>query len=94
MDIPMQIIMRYEPYRTSNNIFNIGSHDTINKRIKEVAKMCGIEKRTSFHLSRHTFAVLALNYGMPIERCKQDSRTYEHYHNADLRQGNKHQTRT
>jgi len=29
--------------------------------------MCGIEKRTSFHLSRHTFAVLALNYGMPIE---------------------------
>ena len=67
MDIPMQIIKRYEPYRISNNLFNIGSHDTINKRIKEVAKMCGIEKRTSFHLSRHTFAVLALNYGMPIE---------------------------
>ena len=54
MDIPMQII-------------NIGSHDVINRRIKEVAKICGIEKRTSFHLSRHTFAVLALNYGMPIE---------------------------
>ena len=58
----MQIIKRYEPYRISNTLFNIGSHDTINKRIKEVAKMCGIEKRTSFHLSRHTFAVLALNY--------------------------------
>ena len=43
MDIPMQIIKRYEPYRISNNLFNIGSHDTINKRIKEVAKMCGIE---------------------------------------------------
>lgn len=67
MDIPMQIIKRYEPYRISSNLFNIGSHDTINKRIKEVAKLCGIEKRTSFHLSRHTFAVLALNYGMPIE---------------------------
>ena len=67
MDIPMQIIKRYEPYRISNNLFNIGSYDTINKRIKEVAKLCGIEKRTSFHLSRHTFAVLALNYGMPIE---------------------------
>ncbi len=67
MDIPTQIIKRYEPYRISNTLFNIGSHDTINKRIKEVAKMCGIEKRTSFHLSRHTFAVLALNYGMPIE---------------------------
>ena len=67
MDIPMQIIKRYEPYRISNTLFNIGSHDTINKRIKEVAKMCGIVKRTSFHLSRHTFAVSALNYGMPIE---------------------------
>ena len=67
MDIPIQIIKRYEPYRISNNLFNIGSHDTINKRIKEVAKLCGIEKRTTFHLSRHTFAVLALNYGMPIE---------------------------
>ena len=67
MDIPMQIVKRYEPYRISNNLFNIGSHDTINELIKEVAKLCGIEKRTSFHLSRHTFAVLALNYGMPIE---------------------------
>ena len=67
MGIPMQIIKRYEPYRISNHLFNIGSHDTINKRIKEVAKLCGIEKRTSFHLSCHTFAVLALNYGMPIE---------------------------
>lgn len=67
MDIPMQIIKRYEPYRISKTLFNIGSHDTINKRIKEVAKLCGIEKRTSFLLSRHTFAVLALNYGMPIE---------------------------
>ncbi len=67
MDIPLQIIRRYEPYRISNSLFNIGSHDVINRYIKEVAKICGIEKRTSFHLSRHTFAVLALNYGMPIE---------------------------
>ena len=43
MDIPMQIIRRYEPFRR------------------------GIEKPISFHLSRHSFAVLALNYGMPIE---------------------------
>lgn len=26
--------------------------------------------------------------------CEQDSRTYEHYHNADLRKGNQYQTRT
>ena len=45
----------------------IGSLDMVNKRIKAVAKKCGIEKPVSFHLSRHSFAVLALNYGMPIE---------------------------
>lgn len=67
MDIPLQIIRRYEPFRTDKRLFNIGSLDTVNKRIKAVAKKCGIEKPISFHLSRHSFAVLALNYGMPIE---------------------------
>ena len=67
MDIPMQIIKRYEPFRTDKRLFNMGAYSSINKRIKEVAKKCGIEKRISFHLSRHSFAVLALNYGMPIE---------------------------
>ena len=57
----------YEPFRTDKRLFNIGSLDTVNKRIKAVAKKCGIEKPVSFHLSRHSFAVLALNYGMPIE---------------------------
>ena len=67
MDIPMQIIKRCEPFRTDKRLFNIGSLDMVNKRIKAVAKKCGIEKPVSFHLSRHSFAVLALNYGMPIE---------------------------
>ena len=67
MDIPMQIIRRYESFRTDKRLFNVGSLDTVNKRIKAVAKRCGIEKPISFHLSRHSFAVLALNYGMPIE---------------------------
>lgn len=67
LDIPMRIIKRYESVRMDNRLFNIGSHETINKRIKSIAKKCGIEKRLSFHMSRHSFAVLALNYGMPIE---------------------------
>lgn len=61
MDIPMQIIKRYEPDRISSNLFNFGSHDMINKRIKEVAKLYGIEKRTSFHLNRH------LNLSLPLK---------------------------
>ena len=67
MDVAMQIIKRYEPFRTGNRLFDIGSYNMVNRRIKTVAKSCGIEKTVSFHLSRHSFAVLALNYGMPIE---------------------------
>lgn len=67
MDVAMQIIKRYEPFRTGNRLFDVGSYNMVNRRIKTVAKKCGIEKTVSFHLSRHSFAVLALNYGMPIE---------------------------
>ena len=67
MDIPMLIIERYKSFRKDNHLFNIGNLDSINKRIKKVAAMCGIKKRVSFHVSRHSWAVLALEYGMPIE---------------------------
>lgn len=53
IDIPMQIIKRYEPFRTDKRLFNIGSLDMVNKRIKSVAKKCGIEKPISFHSLRH-----------------------------------------
>ena len=67
LDIPMQIVERYKSFRKGNHLFNIGNLDSINKRIKKVAAMCGIKKRVSFHVSRHSWAVLALEYGMPIE---------------------------
>ena len=67
MDIPMQIVERYKSFRKDNHLFNIGNLDSINKRIKKVAAMCGIKKHVSFHVSRHSWAVLALEYGMPIE---------------------------
>ena len=67
MDIPMQIIERYKSFRKGSHVFNIGNLSNINKRIKKVAAMCGIKKRVSFHVSRHSWAVLALEYGMPIE---------------------------
>ena len=67
IDDALKIIERYEPLRKDNHLFNISSYDMVNRRIKKVAEMCGISKRISFHLSRHSFAVMALNYGMPIE---------------------------
>ncbi len=60
MDVAMQIIKRYEPFRTGNRLFDIGSYNMVNRRIKTVAKRCGIEKTVSFHLRRHSKLYLLL----------------------------------
>lgn len=61
MDIPMQIIKRHEAFRTDKRLFNIGSLDMVNRRIKKIAKRCGIEKPISFHLARHNKNYIYLN---------------------------------
>jgi site-specific recombinase XerD len=38
----------------------------INELLKELAKKAGINKKLTFHCSRHTFATLALRNGVPI----------------------------
>lgn len=38
------------------------------KNVKIIAKQAGIEKKISFHSSRHTFATRALTQGIPIEQ--------------------------
>jgi len=40
----------------------------VNRSLKTLANMAGIEKRLSFHISRHSFAVLALRKGISIDK--------------------------
>lgn len=40
----------------------------INKNLKQIAKAAEIEKNLSFHISRHTFAVMALKKGISIDK--------------------------
>ena len=51
-----------------------GNHDywwsTANKMnayLKEIATLCNIPKNLTTHCARHTFATLAIEYGMPID---------------------------
>jgi integrase/recombinase XerD len=40
----------------------------INTNLKKLAKIAEVEKRLSFHVSRHTFAVMALRKGITIDK--------------------------
>jgi integrase len=43
------------------------SNQKCNVYLKEIAVLLGIKKHVVFHSSRHTFATLALNQGIPVE---------------------------
>ena len=46
----------------------IPANQKCNDYLKEIAALCGIEKRLTFHLARHTFATtVTLTNGVPIE---------------------------
>jgi integrase len=68
LDISIQIIEKYRKFSTNELVFNVFFQVKTNKLLKEVAKICGIEKTLTFHMSRHTFvSQVCLSQGVPIE---------------------------
>ena len=67
LDTALKIIERYKPFRKDNYLFDFLGNQQANRKLKLIAKACGIEKHLVFHSSRHTFGTLALSKGMPIE---------------------------
>jgi site-specific recombinase XerD len=61
-------------YKDDVNLFENGrllpmySNPMINRTLKDIAKVCGIRKKVTFHVARHTFATaITLSNGVPIE---------------------------
>jgi integrase len=53
---------------TVGRVFPTISNQKLNGYLKEIADLCGIEKKLTFHLARHTFATtVTLTNGVPIE---------------------------
>ena len=68
MDVPLRIFNKYVENRVSERIFPLMSNQKVNDYLKEIAAICGIEQRVTFHLARHTFATtVTLEHGVPIE---------------------------
>ena len=68
LDVPLQILAKYEGCCPNGKLLPIPSNQKCNDYLKEIAAICGIEKRLTFHLARHTFATtVTLTNGVPIE---------------------------
>ncbi len=55
-------------HQKDQRVFPVLSNQKMNAYLKEIADLCGITKKLTFHLARHTFATtIALSNGIPME---------------------------
>ncbi len=67
LPIAKQILDKYE-VSAKGKLLPVLSNQKTNAYLKEIATICGINKRLTFHLARHTFATtVTLSNGVPIE---------------------------
>ncbi|HYF67168.1 MAG TPA: site-specific integrase [Ohtaekwangia sp.] len=66
-----QLVLKYKndpAVLNEGKVLPVISNQRINAYLKEVATICGIEKRLTFHAARHTFATtITLSNGIPVE---------------------------
>ena len=67
LDIPKSILQKYDGKLPNGKLLPVISNQKMNDYLKEIATVCGINKRITFHVARHSFATLSISYGVPIE---------------------------
>lgn len=67
---PIALLKKYErdeTCRARGKLLPVPSNAKMNAYLKEIAAICNIDKTLTTHVARHTFACLAVEYGMPID---------------------------
>ena len=67
---PLKILQKYEhnpELQLKGKLLPIPSNQKMNSYLKEIGTICNIHKNLPTHCARHTFATLAIEYGMPID---------------------------
>jgi len=84
----MRILEKYADHPiclTKDRVLPVLSNQKMNAYLKEIADCCGITKRLTFHIARHTFATtVTLGNGVPIETVSKmlghkNLKTTQHY---------------
>lgn len=68
LELPLQILERYRDTAAGGRLIPMYSNSEINRELKIIAHTCGINRRLTFHVARHTYASeITLSQGVPIE---------------------------
>ncbi len=88
LPIALSMIEKYAAHpqcKIQDRVLPVLSNQKMNSYLKEIADCCGISKRLTYHIARHTFATtVTLSNGVPIETVSKmlghrDLRTTQHY---------------
>lgn len=88
LPVPLQILEKYKDHpdcTITGKILPIPSNQKMNAYLKEIANICKINKKLTFHIARHTFATtVTLSNGVPMESVSKmlghkNLKTTQHY---------------
>lgn len=65
---PLEMLAKYESASLEQGkLLPVPSNQRMNSYLKELAVICNFDKNLTTHCARHTFACVAIEYGMPID---------------------------
>ena len=68
MELPLHIIEKYRDMAPEGKLLPMYSNSSLNHYLKQIAGLCGIERKLVFHAARHTYATeITLSHGVPLE---------------------------
>ncbi|WP_323425849.1 site-specific integrase [Proteiniphilum sp.] len=66
LDVPLSILKKYSGLE-NERLLPIHTNQKMNEYLKEIAALCGINKRLTTHCGRHSFGTIMLTKGVSIE---------------------------
>ena len=68
LSYPLEMLAKYESASLERGkLLPVPSNQRMNSYLKELAVICNFDKNLTTHCARHTFACVAIEYGMPID---------------------------
>ncbi len=68
LDLPLHIIDKYRDTTSDGKLLPMYGNSELNKGLKSLATVCGIDRKLTFHKARHNFGThITLSLGAPIE---------------------------